>query len=231
MTNAKTTMKRSLSMILAVLMLVGMFPVSVFAENNVTQGSGSPATTLTSASTAAPPAASFIADSDHFAPYGTDGEVYLTADENGNVTVPADPVGKDGYVFGHWEDAENVKVDLVAGNSINVESNVEYHAKWKTFSVDFIVDSKVIENREVDVKIIAEGREVAVLGELPEVPSKANHKFDGWFLAEDVDDEDAEALSSTSLITDDVILVARYTSFDDLAVTDLGEAPEYELFF
>ena len=100
------TMKRSLSMLLAVLMLVSMFPVSVFAEDGA-------ATTITSGRQSAPPAAFFVADQTHFEDYGNetfDGTdtlgktgkgYYITANE-GTITVPDAPEGKDGYVFAGW---------------------------------------------------------------------------------------------------------------------------------
>ena len=221
------TMKRSLSMLLAVLMLVSMFPVSVFAEDGA-------ATTITSGRQSAPPAAFFVADQTHFEDYGNetfDGTdtlgktgkgYYITANE-GTITVPDAPEGKDGYVFAGWayaDDPDNTILENVtAGASINVTESVVYSAVWKTWTVDFVVGTRTVLTKKVDVKVDDGGNEAGILGSLPEAPSKANYKFKGWFPAEDV--EETQKASEDTSVTDDMTLVAAYTPYGDLAVTDL----------
>ena len=143
------------------------------------------------------------------------GATDLAADTEVTVTAKADK----GYTFAGWYDAVTEKnVSDKAEYTFQVTENTALRAYFtknndpeETHTVTLIVGDN-------ETKQTVNDRETA---EKPEDPTKAGHRFDGWFK-----DGSEEEFNFEQPITEDVTLTAKFTPYTVTPVTDGNGAVE-----
>ena len=155
--------------------------------------------------------------------FKVDGESYYSVTlpkANSTVTMPAEPK-KAGYVFAGWYVDAEYTVPFTADCFVSspLTGPTAVYAKFveaEKFTVTYVVDGETYYS-----ELVAANAAVA----LPEPPTKAGEKFEGWYLDEECTVAFNPAAPLTEPLTADVVLYAKFVV--EYAVTFVVDGAEY----
>ncbi len=135
----------------------------------------------------------------------------LTINENGTVTLPADPV-KDGFYFAGWYSDSELEVEFDVNTKVT--SNLTIYAK-------FLQKCKVSFDTNGNGTIA--DAETNIMGRIskPEAPTKTGYSFGGWY----TDSEFTTEFDFDFVVKENMTLYARFAEIQTLSFdTDGGTA-------